>query len=102
MYSLFFHIVIVAAQSGSINGTAKLREDCLVGARVEELASGIGRFEEAPLHGIAPLQQGTVMRLGGPGGRTVHLELQDDVVRLGRGELRLSGRNAVFFRGKSQ
>ena len=78
---------------------AKLLEDCLVGARLEECASGIGRFEEAPLNGPALLQQGTLMRLGGPGGRTVHRELQDDVVRLGPGELRLSGRNDVGFFG---
>ena len=100
MYRLSSDIVIigmVAAQCGFINGFAKLLEECLVGARLEELASGIGRFEEAPLHGLALLQQGTVMRLGGPGGRTVHQELQDHVVRLGRGELRLSGRNAVFL-----
>jgi len=89
--------VIVAAQSGLINVIAKIREDCLVGARLEELASGISRSEEAPPNGLALLQQGTVMRLGGPGGRTVHRELQDDVVRLGRGELRLSGRNVASF-----
>ena len=88
---------IVAAQSGSINGIARLLEECLVGARLEEVASGISRSEEAPPNGLALLQQGTVMRLGGPGGRTVHRELQDDVVRLGRGELRLSGRNDVGF-----
>ena len=87
---------MVAAQSGFINGMAKLLEDCLVGAPLEELASGISRFEEAPPHGPALPQQGTLMRLGGPGGRTVHVELQHHVVRLGRGELRLSGRNAVF------
>ena len=86
-----------ATQSGSTNGTAKLRDNTLVGARLEELASGISRFEEAPPNGPALLQQGTLMLLGGPGGRTVHRELQDDVVRLGRGELRLSGRNDVGF-----
>jgi len=90
-------IIGMAAQSAVTNGIAKLLEECLVGARLEELASGISRFEEAPPHGPALPQQGTPMRLGGPGGRTVHRELQDHVVRLGRGELRLSGRNAVSF-----
>ena len=97
MYSLSFDIATAAAQSGLINGYAKLLEECLVGARLEERASGISRFEEAPPNGLALPQPGTLMCLGGPGGRTVHRELQDDVVRLGRGELRLSGRNAVSF-----
>ena len=90
-------IIGMAAQSAGTNGFAKLLDDCLVGARLEECASGIGRFEEAPPNGLALLQQGTLMHLGGPGGRTVHRELQDHVVRLGPGELRLSGRNAVSF-----
>ena len=92
----------IGAQSAVTNGFAKLLEDCLVGARLEELASGISRFEEAPLHGLALPQQGTLMRLSGPGGRTVHRELQDHVVRLGRGELRLSGRNAVFLGSRNR
>ena len=91
----------VAAQSGLINGFAKPRDNALVGACLEECASGISRFEEAPPPDPA-LQQGTLMPLGGPGGRTVDVELQDDAVRLGWGEWRLSGRKWCWLFRKSQ